>query len=481
MFMTLWKKERFFNHARYGRPSQQEYRMNDTTIKDIDIYARHRFLCRCGKTHEMPIGKVVIRAGAASELPERVAELGFGKKGLLVTDEIIYESLGKDIYHGWKQAGLDIDLFVLKGRVIPDEEAVGQVVCNVPFDAEYIVSIGGGTVTDIVRYVTTRLGLPEVSIPSAMTMDGFFTNMSVIIINGLQRTYYLDYPTLILADTDIIAKAPAHMNAAGVGEVISKISAGLDWYAANLIKDIYYCDAAADMMGQCISEGTSSETIAGIPHGDAKAVLNLTDALYKSAVGMAWYGSSPCGSGAEHQLNHFWIKCQDDKGAKQSMHGQAVGVGAVVNLMIWEELLGLDLELLDFEKALSSAPTKEEWEQGVKRVYGDGAKDILDVQKNNHFFDRESRRRELQRIVQNAGKLRRKFESIPSADEISAMLGAVGAPNRPQQLNIDKQELLDSIYYAKEMRRGRYNALWMAETLGVLDAVAERVSGRLGY
>lgn len=455
--------------------------MSETTIKDIDIYARHTFLCRCGKTHEMPIGKVVIRPGAAAELPACVTELGLGKKGLLVTDEIICDSLGKAIYDGWKQEGLDIDLFVLKGRVTPSEDTVGQVVCNVPFDADYIVSIGGGTVTDIVRYVATRLRLPGVSIPSAMTMDGFFTNMSVIIINGLQRTYYLDYPTLILADTDIIAKAPAFMNAAGVGEVISKISAGLDWYAANLIKDIYYCDAAADMMGQCISEGTGEETIAGIPTGDAKAVLKLTDALYKSAVGMAWYGSSPCGSGAEHQLNHFWIKCQDDKGAKQSMHGQAVGVGAVVNLMIWEELLGLGLDRIDFEKAIFSAPVREDWEKGVRRVYGDGADDILAEQKGNHFFDRESRVRELKRISENAAKLRKKYESTPTADELSAMLSATGAPNRPQQLNIDKQELLDSIYYAKEMRKGRYNALWMVETLGALDEVAERVAARLGY
>ena len=56
--------------------------------------------------------------------------------------------------------------------------------------------------------------------------------------------------------------------------------------------------------------------------GEKKAIENLTDALYKSAVAMAWYDSSPCGSGAEHQLNHFWIKCQDEKGVPQSMHGQ---------------------------------------------------------------------------------------------------------------------------------------------------------------
>lgn len=117
--------------------------------------------------------------------------------------------------------------------------------------------------TDVVRYVATRLKLECVSIPSAMTMDGFFTNMSIIIVDGLQVTYYLNYPSLILADSDIIAKAPSVMNAAGVGEVISKISAGMDWYAGKLIKDIYYCDRVEAMMGECIAEGAADETIEG--------------------------------------------------------------------------------------------------------------------------------------------------------------------------------------------------------------------------
>lgn len=446
-----------------------------------NIYERHEFSCPCcGRTHELPIGRVSIGAGVAHDLPRHVSELSLGKKGLLITDEVIYNSLGKSIYEGWRAAGLDIGLFVLKGRIIPNEDAVGKVICNVPFDADYLVSIGGGTVTDIVRYAATRLSLPGVSIPSAMTMDGFFTNMSVIIINGLQNTYYLDYPTLILADTDIIAKAPSFMNAAGAGEVISKISAAMDWYAAHEIRDIYYCDAAADMMGQCIEEGSCDTTINGIPTGAPEAIRLLTDGLYKSAVGMAWYGSSPCGSGAEHQINHFWVMCQDNKGVRQSMHGQAVGVGAVVNLMIWEEIMKLDFAHLDIEAALDRLPEKSAWEAEVRRVYGEGAEDILRIQAKNHSFDRAVRRAELDRVIERIDLLRKKLASLPTADELSRKLETAGGPNRPQQLNITRSELIDSIFYAKEMRTGRYNSLWLLETLGIQQQVADTVADRLG-
>jgi|GEM_PF-1010894 len=451
------------------------------TIHDIDIYEHHEFFCDCGKTHVMPVGEVSIGAGIAKSLPSHVARLHLGKKGLLITDEVIFNSLGQDIYEAWLAQGLEISCFVLKGRILPNEDAVGRVVCNVPFGTDYLVSIGGGTVTDIVRYVATRLQIPGVSIPSAMTMDGFFTNMSVIIINGLQNTYYLDYPALILADTEIIAKAPSFMNAAGAGEVISKISAAMDWYAANQIKDIYYCDAVADMMGQCIQEGSCDATIEGIPSGIPSAVQSLTDALYKSAVGMAWYGSSPCGSGAEHQLNHFWIMCQDNKKIRQSMHGQAVGVGAVVNLMIWEEIMKLDFSHFDIDGALDRMISREEWSAAIQRVYGEGAEDILKLQKTNHSFDRNTRRLELVRILERIEALRNKLSSLPTAEALSRKLETAGGPNRPQQLNIDRQELIDSICYAKEMRTGRYNSLWMIESLGIQEKVANAVAERLGY
>ena len=163
----------------------------DMQKSGFNIYERHDFDCECGRHHKMPIGEVVIASGASRKLPYYVKALALGKKGILVTDEVIFESIGREIYADWQEQGLEIECYVLKGRIRPDEYTVGDVICNTPFDADYIVSLGGGTVTDVVRYVATRLNLECVSIPSAMTMDGFFTNMSIIIVDGLQVTYII--------------------------------------------------------------------------------------------------------------------------------------------------------------------------------------------------------------------------------------------------------------------------------------------------
>lgn len=445
----------------------------------VDIYSRHTFDCSCGRTHVLPIGSVDISRGAARRVPAKVAEHALGEVGMLLTDEVVFDGLGKDIHATWLEQGLAMQAQVLKGRVVPTEETVGRVICGIPQDVSYLVTLGGGTVTDIGRYVGSRLKLPVIAIPSAMTMDGFFTNMSVIIINGLQRTLYLDYPAVILADTDIISQCPAFMNAAGVGEVVAKISAGLDWYVAHQVKDVYYCAEIADMMDSCIVHGAGDPTVDGIRGGDSEAVSQLADGLYRSAVGMAWYDSSVCGSGAEHQLNHFWVMCQDNRGAPQSMHGQAVGSGSVVNLMIWEEIMKHDLSSLP--AGVGDAMDRDAWVAGVTRVYGDGADDIFALQEHNHSFDPSARAAELVRVRERAAALRGRFLATPPADELADKLRRAGTATSPVELGITRQEFVDSILYAKEMRAGRYNSLWLAETLGFVDEIAETVAAKLGY
>ncbi|MEG2419334.1 MAG: iron-containing alcohol dehydrogenase, partial [Eubacterium sp.] len=348
----------------------------------MDIYKQHAFDCRCGRHHTMPVGKVVIGPEVARTLPAQLEALSLTGKGFLVTDAVVHEVLGEALLTRWRAAGAAVSTYILPGGSRADEAAIGNILCHMPTDTGFLISLGGGMVTDAVRYVASRMKLPCVAIPSAMTMDGFFTNMSVIIIDELQKTHYLDYPDLILADTSIIAGAPSQMNAAGMGEVVSKISAAMDWYSGKLVKDLYYCEAVEAMMADCIRKGASRETAEGIVVGDPEAVSSLTDALYRSAVAMAWYGSSPCGSGAEHQLNHYWVMCQENRGLPQSIHGQMVGVGAVVNLKLWQYILALDEETFDTQKALDNLWEEREWQEGIRRTYGAGAEEIFDVQRD---------------------------------------------------------------------------------------------------
>jgi len=448
---------------------------------DVDIYKKHEFECPCGKHHTMPIGAVAIQPGAAQMLPVQIEKLKLGRNGLLITDERIYHSICIDLIEKWNGMGYSIDVYVLPPDSKPDECAIGRILCHMNDKTDYLVSIGGGTVTDVVRYVAYKQKIPCVVLPSAMTMDGFFTNMSVIIIDEFQKTHYLTYPSLILADTNIIANAPSIMNAAGVGEVVSKISAAIDWYAAKLVKDIYYCDETEKMMASCIEIGSSDDVAAGISKGDIDSIGSLADALYRSAVAMAWYGLSACGSGAEHQLNHFWVMCQDNKGRHPSMHGHLVGVGAIVNMKIWEFILNMDWDSFDIDRTVSEMITWEQWMKGVQKAYGNGAQEIIELQQTNHYFDPGIRKKEIEAIVDHRTDFKRKMSTLPSSDDIRRKLELAGAPINPKEFHINREEFIESLYYAKESRTGRYNGLWVAEALNILEPLSEKLCEEFGY
>jgi glycerol-1-phosphate dehydrogenase [NAD(P)+] len=175
---------------------------------------------------------------------------------------------------------------------------------------------------------------------------------------------------------------------------------------------------------------------------------------------------------------------QEERGEPIAMHGQLVGVGAVVNMALWKEILDCDLENLDIEATLKKSPSKEQWEKGMREAYGGTEADSLialqTVKTDNHSFDPEVRRKELEKIKQNAGKLREKFNSYPTSEELSDMLSKVSAPYTLQQVGLNREDLIYALRYAKEARVGRYNALWLAEAIGILDVAAQKLADKFG-
>ena len=89
---------------------------------------------------------------------------------------------------------------------------VSEIVGN--YDA--LVTLGGGTITDIGKMATAGLkNLPLVAIQSAASVDGFTDDVSVILRNGVKRTVASRWPDIVIADTTLIAQAPIAMNQAG--------------------------------------------------------------------------------------------------------------------------------------------------------------------------------------------------------------------------------------------------------------------------
>ena len=64
---------------------------------------------------------------------------------------------------------------------------------------------------------------------------------------------------------------------------------------------------------------------------------------------------------------------------------------------------------------------------------------------------------------------------MPNYKELAQKLREAGAPYAPCQLHVTREELMDSVRYAKEVR-SKYTSLWIVDALGLLEEFAQALA-----
>lgn len=99
--------------------------------------------------------------------------------------------------------------------------------------AEVVYAVGGGLIHDAAKVLAGDLGLPLVGVPTALTVDAFFTAAAGYREKGCVRYRDADPPGLLHVDFDLLAAAPAPLRAAGVCDVLSIATGCWDWKLAH--------------------------------------------------------------------------------------------------------------------------------------------------------------------------------------------------------------------------------------------------------
>jgi glycerol-1-phosphate dehydrogenase [NAD(P)+] len=187
--------------------------------------------------------------------------------------------------------------------------------------------VGGGRVLDAAKYVATRLGIASVMVPTVLAHDGLASPVSIMENDAGRGSYGVAAPIAVLVDLRVIAAAPARFARAGIGDVLSNLSAVADWHLAD-VRGLDPVDGMAAAMARSAAgaviqlEGTPAS-----PH----FLTILTEALLLSGLAMSVAGSSrPC-SGACHEISHAIDLAYPERGA---MHGEQVAVGACFATML---------------------------------------------------------------------------------------------------------------------------------------------------
>ena len=214
--------------------------------------------------------------------------------------------------------------------------------------ADLLVTVGSGTVSDIGKFVSNKLGgLPHIVVQTAASVNGFADDQSVLVIDGVKRTTPTRWPDRLVIDSDVIAHAPVEMNRAGLGDLLAGYTAPADWrLAAFMGQDQSFSPTIVALSRDYVDPVL--DQAAGVGRGDHGALELLTAGLTLSGISMGAAGRTAPGSGMEHTASHL-IEMTEGHGA---LHGAQVGVLSVIAACLWqvvrEEVRGGALKRLRF-------------------------------------------------------------------------------------------------------------------------------------
>ncbi|AJQ26324.1 sn-glycerol-1-phosphate dehydrogenase [Pelosinus fermentans] len=421
--------------------------------------------CQCGKPHSINIDKVIIGKDVLNQVPDVVRILG-AKTVLLVADTNTYEVAGKKVASLLAENHLSYKSYVYKVTrdLVPDEEAVGKLLLQIEKNTDLIVTVGAGTLNDIVKFISRRTNIPSIVVATAPSMDGYASDSSALIIDNLKTSVESSYPKVIIGDTEILKKAPMRMILAGLGDMIGKYSALSDWQVSRIVNKEYYCDVTARISSDAIKKCV--DNIDGVKNREDIAIENVMDGLVRTGIAMSFVGNSRPASGAEHHISHFWEMKFLFEGKEALLHGTKVGLTSIIVARLYELLVE---KQVDFEEAVRKARTFDEkaWRKSISELYGKAAPGILSMSEKDGRNSIEARISRIEVIKENFPQIINIAKEAERADRVESLMKSAGAPIKPEEVGVDQRTVLDSVLVAKEVRP-RYTILNLLSDLGLL-------------
>ena len=185
---------------------------------------------------------------------------------------------------------------------------------------EAVAGIGGGKTIDVTKFAAHMAGIPMVSVATSLAHDGIASPVSTLVHESGSGSYGVVPPVAVVVDLDRVRNGPSPLVTAGIGDVVSNLSAIADW-------ELSAADTGEPIDGLAVAMARSA----------AHSVLNqpgpvtsdefltvLAEALIMSGMAMAVAGSSRPSSGGDHEIMHAINQLFPGTAS----HGELAGLGA---------------------------------------------------------------------------------------------------------------------------------------------------------
>ncbi len=256
-----------------------------------------------------------VRAGAVAGLGTLLSDLQIARSGRVAV--AVGPSQGDAIRDELRIDGAEV-LRIPDGSLASAVE-LGQRLRSGQFEA--IAGIGGGKTIDVAKFAAHMAGIPMVAVTTSLGHDGIASPVSTLRHESGTGSYGVVMPTAVLVDLDRVRSAPAALSTAGIGDVISDLSAVADW-------ELAAAEAGEQIDGLAVAMARSAALVVLHQPGPARGdefLTVLAESLIMSGMSMAVAGSSRPASGGDHEIMH----AVNELFPGTASHGELAGVGAL--------------------------------------------------------------------------------------------------------------------------------------------------------
>ena len=288
-----------------------------------------------GKARSMVFPRSVLAGhGVLSEIGTLCRSFDFPDHGIVVTGPKTAALAGHRAAEILKESHIAITTDLAR------EPTMGEVDRD-PAEVEtaqgrFLVAVGGGSKIDITKVVAARLRIPFVSVPTSAAHDGISSPRASLHDTERVTSIEAVVPIGVLADTSVIVQAPFRLLASGCADVLSNVTALLDWKLAARLRNEEYSSTGATLAEYAATEIAEHAHL--IKPNLEESVWIAIRPMIVAGIAMSVAGSSrPC-SGSEHLFSH----ALDRIAATPGLHGEQCGVGAIMMMYLpggdWRKL-----------------------------------------------------------------------------------------------------------------------------------------------
>ena len=259
------------------------------------------------------------------DLKDKVSQvakrLKLGENVLILYGPKTKEIAGKDVETHLKNF-FHVKNLLIKEASMKNVQKALETIRNENMD--WVLGVGGGSIIDVAKLTSFKADVPFISFPTTASHDGIASANASIRDLEAKTSIKARPPVAVIADVNIIKTAPYRYLAAGVGDMISNLTAVKDWELAHRIRGEYFSEYAASLSLMSAKMVIKNADI--IRLSNEESVRKVIKALISSGVAMSIAGSSRPASGAEHLFSH----ALDAIAPKPALHGEQCGVGTII-------------------------------------------------------------------------------------------------------------------------------------------------------